>query len=129
MQELSIVASVVGSVMDSLAGLPRARVLEVRLRIGVLQSVEQESLSFCWEVGTQGTPLAGSKLVIKPIPVGAYCAACAADVELEGVQSFRCPNCGDFLNDLRRGRELEIDSIEIDDGAVEGEPAEAEVWE
>jgi Zn finger protein HypA/HybF involved in hydrogenase expression len=32
------------------------------------------------------------------------------------VQSFRCPTCGERCGDLRQGRELEIDSIEIEDG-------------
>jgi Zn finger protein HypA/HybF involved in hydrogenase expression len=35
---------------------------------------------------------------------------------LEGVQSFRCPKCGEPCSDMRQGRELEIDSIEIEDG-------------
>jgi Zn finger protein HypA/HybF involved in hydrogenase expression len=37
-------------------------------------------------------------------------------VELEGVQSFRCPTCGEPCSDQRQGRELEIESIEIEDG-------------
>ena len=45
-----------------------------------------------------------------------HCVPCAADVELEGVQSFRCPSCGEPCSDLRQGRELEIESIEIEDG-------------
>jgi len=35
------------------------------------------------------------------------------------VQSFRCPRCGQIAADLRQGRELEIESIELD----EPEPA------
>jgi Zn finger protein HypA/HybF involved in hydrogenase expression len=49
-----------------------------------------------------------------------HCTACGRDVELEGVQSFRCPNCGEPCSDLLQGRELEIDSIEIDDGQEAG---------
>jgi len=32
------------------------------------------------------------------------------------VQSFRCPRCDAPCFDLRQGRELEIESFEIDDG-------------
>ena len=42
MHELSIVASVVDSVTESLAAYPGARVKEVRLRVGVLASVIEE---------------------------------------------------------------------------------------
>jgi hydrogenase nickel incorporation protein HypA/HybF len=115
MHELSIVSSVVESVTESLEAYPGARVLEVRLRVGALASVVVDSLEFCWGLATEGTALEGSKLVVKTVPVVMHCAKCDADVELESLQSFRCPRCGEPSSDLRQGRELEIDSIEIDD--------------
>jgi hydrogenase nickel incorporation protein HypA/HybF len=122
MHELSIVASVVDTVTESLEALPDAskgaRVLEVRLRIGALAGVVVDSLEFCWEIATEGTALEGSRLVVKTVPVVMHCAVCAADVELTGVQSFRCPRCDEPCSDLRQGRELEIESFEIDDEAA-----------
>ena len=114
MHELSIVASIVDTVTESVAAYEGARVLEVRLRVGALASVVVESLEFCWGIAIEGTPLEGSKLVVKTLPVVMHCATCG-DVELEGVQSFRCPKCGELCGDLRQGRELEIESIEIDE--------------
>jgi len=115
MHELSIVASIVDTVTESVAAYPGAQVKEVRLRVGALASVVEDSLQFCWELTTEGTPLAGSKLVVNTLPVVMHCEACAQEVELAGVQSFRCPRCGEPCSDLRQGRELEIDSIEIDE--------------
>ncbi len=54
-------------------------------------------------------------LVVKILPVVVHCDACGADAELEGVQSFRCPRCGELAADLRQGRELEIESIEMEE--------------
>ena len=122
MHELSIVASIVESVTETFNALPDssrgARVLEVRLRVGALASVIPESLEFCYGIASEGTPLEGSRLVIYLLPVVMHCATCDQDVELEGVQSFRCPRCGEPCIDMRQGRELEIDSIEIEDGEV-----------
>jgi hydrogenase nickel incorporation protein HypA/HybF len=115
MHELSLISSVVESVTESLAPYPGAKVLEVRLRVGALASVVQESLEFCYGIATEGTPLEGSRLVVKVLPVVMHCARCDQDVELDGIQSFRCPKCGEPSYDLRQGRELDIDSIEIDD--------------
>jgi len=115
MHELSIVASIVDTVTESLAAYPGARVLEVRLRVGALASVVVESLEFCWGIAAEGTALEGSKLVVNVLPVVMHCVRCGRDVELEGVQSFRCPQCGEPCFDLRQGRELEIDSFEIDE--------------
>jgi hydrogenase nickel incorporation protein HypA/HybF len=117
MHELSIVSSVVETVTESLEAYPAARVEEVRLRVGVLSAVVVESLEFCWGLATEGTALEGSKLVVKMVPVVMHCAVCAEDVELKGVQSFRCPKCDEPCSDLRQGRELEIEAIEIDENA------------
>jgi hydrogenase nickel incorporation protein HypA/HybF len=115
MHELSIVSSVVETVVESLEKYPGARVVEVRLKVGALASVVVDSLEFCWGIATEDTPLAGSRLVVITLPVVMHCAQCDADVELEGVQSFRCPLCDEPCGDLRQGRELDIESYEIEE--------------
>jgi hydrogenase nickel incorporation protein HypA/HybF len=115
MHELSIVASIVDSVTESLAAYPGACVKEVRLRVGVLASVVEDSLQFCYGIATEGTALEGSKLVVQLLPVIAHCDACGRDAEIASLQSFRCPHCDEPVGDLRQGRELEIDSIEIEE--------------
>ncbi len=66
--ELSIVSSIVDSVTETLEAYPGARVKEVRLRVGALASVVEDSLQFCYGIATDGTPLEGSKLVVKILP-------------------------------------------------------------
>ena len=114
MHELSIAASIVEAVTETAAAYPGARVHCVRLRVGALAAVVEDSLQFCWSVSTEGTPLSGAALVVRAIPVVVHCAACGVDSEI-GVQSFRCPKCGEPAGDLRQGRELEIESIEIEE--------------
>jgi hydrogenase nickel incorporation protein HypA/HybF len=127
MHELSIISSVVETVMESLEGYPGARVLELRLRVGALAAVVEDSLQFCYGIATEGTALEGSKLVVKTVPVVMHCVGCGQDVALEGVQSFRCPRCGEPCFDLRQGRELEIEAIEIDDGIGDVKAGDAEI--
>jgi hydrogenase nickel incorporation protein HypA/HybF len=115
MHELSIVSSIVDSVTETLAAYPGARVKEVRLRVGALASVVEDSLQFCYGIATEGTPLEGSVLIVRILPVRMHCDRCAQDVEIASLQSFRCPHCEAPVSDLRQGRELEIDSIEIDE--------------
>jgi hydrogenase nickel incorporation protein HypA/HybF len=115
MHELSIAASIVESVTEAASAHPGARVKEVRLRVGALASVVEDSLQFCWGLATEGTPLAGAALAIDRLPVIVRCQACGIDAEVAGVQSFRCPECGELAADLRQGRELEIESIELEE--------------
>jgi hydrogenase nickel incorporation protein HypA/HybF len=115
MHELSIAASIVDAVAETLSRYPGARVKDVRVRLGALASVIEDSLQFCWGVTVEGTPLEGAKLVISVLPVVVHCSACGKNGELESLQSYRCPHCGEPASDLRQGRELEIESIEIED--------------
>ncbi len=119
MHELSIVSSVVESVLESLERFPGARVVEVRLRVGALTAVVEDSLQFCYGIVVEGTPLEGSKLVVKVVPVTVHCGACGSVGPIESLQSFRCAQCGEAASDVRQGRELEVESIEIEE-AEEG---------
>jgi len=122
MHELSIVSSIVDSVIAALAPYPGARVQEVRLRVGALSAIDEESLQFCYGIATDETALAGSKLVVKRIPVVVYCIQCKQNVELASVQSFRCPRCGELAGEVLQGRELEIEEIEIEEGVGDDNP-------
>jgi hydrogenase nickel incorporation protein HypA/HybF len=115
MHELSIAASIVESVTEAAGKYPGARVKEVRLRVGALASVIEDSLQFCWGLATEDSPLAGATLAINMLPVIVHCDACGVDSEIAGVQSFRCPTCGELAADLRQGRELDIESIELEE--------------
>lgn len=115
MHELSIVSSVVDTVTESLQKYPGARVIEVRLKVGVLSAVIEESLQFCYGIATEGTPLEGSRLVVNLVPVTVHCDACGKEGDLESLQSFRCPHCGEPAGDVRHGRELDIEAIEIEE--------------
>jgi hydrogenase nickel incorporation protein HypA/HybF len=125
MHELSIVSSIVESVTESLKAYPGARVLEVRLRVGALAAVVEDSLQFCWGIATDGSELAGARLVVNTVPVTVHCAACGEGGALESLQHFRCPNCGAPATDVRSGRELEIESVEIEDAAETAEEVKA----
>jgi hydrogenase nickel incorporation protein HypA/HybF len=125
MHELSIAASIVETVTESASAYPGARVKEVRLRVGALASIVEDSLQFCWELAAEGSPVAGAKLVITMLPVILHCEACGVDSQIEGVQSFRCPRCGELAADFRQGRELEIESIELEEPDAGEAPAGA----
>lgn len=113
MHELSIAASVVEIARDRSAaagGRPRS----ITLRIGRLAGVSVESLRFGFEMLVEGTPLAGCTLEIVEVPVRVWCGACAAEVELPGVQRLACPRCGRPSGDIRSGRELDFESLELE---------------
>jgi hydrogenase nickel incorporation protein HypA/HybF len=77
--------------------------------------VVEDSLQFCYGIAIEGTPLAGSKLVVNTVPVTVHCESCGQDGALASLQHFHCPHCDAPAMDVRSGRELEIESIEVED--------------
>ena len=118
MHELSIIYSIVQTVTAALASDPASdgtqRVSCVRLQVGALSGVTIDALLFSYDLATDGTALAGSRLEIEQLPVKIFCPTCCAIQEIEGVQRFRCPACGTPSGDIRQGRELEIVSVELE---------------
>jgi hydrogenase nickel incorporation protein HypA/HybF len=115
MHELSIAANVVAVVARHAAAHGGGRVVAVTLRIGRLACVHEEALRYGFELVRVDTPLATAELRIVSVPVRVWCAACRAERELPGIQRFACPGCGTPTGDIRAGRELDVDSIELVD--------------
>jgi hydrogenase nickel incorporation protein HypA/HybF len=114
MHELSIAYSLVEIASETAANAGATRVRVVYLRLGALSGVDRGALDFSYEIATEGTLLAGSTLVVEELPVRVYCRECAQELELASIQCFQCPQCGVPTGDIRQGRELAIESIEVD---------------
>lgn len=114
MHELSIVYGIIGSATEAAEASRARQVKTVTLRLGSLAGVVEDALHFSYGIATKGTLLEDSELVVHRLPVVIHCEPCGQDRELSGIQSFRCPVCGTPSADLRQGRELEIESLEIE---------------
>jgi hydrogenase nickel incorporation protein HypA/HybF len=112
--ELSIAYNLVEVATESARAAGAVQVTAVHLRLGALSGVVRDALEFCYDVATADTLLAHSTLIVTELPVIVFCAVCEAEVELASVQRFQCPVCLTPSGDIRQGRELEIESIEIE---------------
>lgn len=113
MHELSIATNIVEIAREHVRRQGGGRVTVVTLRIGRLSCVHEDALRHGFDLATEGTELAGAALVVIEVPVRIWCPACEAEVELPGIQRFACPACGHLSGDVRTGRELDIESIQI----------------
>jgi hydrogenase nickel incorporation protein HypA/HybF len=114
MHELSIAMKVIDEVAKHVAAAGGGRVLAITLRIGRLSCVQEGALRLSFELASAGTELSGARLEIIDVPVRIWCPACGAEQELPGVQSLACPECGRLSGDIRAGRELDLESIELE---------------
>jgi hydrogenase nickel incorporation protein HypA/HybF len=115
MHELSIACNLVEIADSAARDAGAARVDVVHLRLGLFSGVVKEALLFSYDIVTQGTLLENSRLEIEDVPLAVFCPVCMEEKVLSGVQLFQCPTCGTPTSDIRRGKEIEIVSVEIPD--------------
>ncbi len=113
MHEVSIMAEAVRLAVESAQAAGAPRVTGLRLRVGSLSGAVPEALRFAWDVVRRDTPAAEAWLEIESVPAACWCAKCRAEFACENGLS-ECPRCHEFSGDLRRGRELEIASVEVE---------------
>ena len=105
-----IVRIAVESIPEEMAG---SRVVRVHLRVGKLAAVVSESLRFCFDVVAKETPAEGAELAIQQVAVVAQCNECDHRWEIENTV-FSCPRCASGSIEMISGREMDIDSIELE---------------
>ncbi len=109
------VAQAIVKIASKTASKAGAKVVKsVKVEIGDLQAVNDDSLRFFFEAITKRTMLEGAELQIKHIPIRAYCSGCHRKVKIERT-IFACPLCGSFEVSPRSGQELFVRSIEVED--------------
>jgi hydrogenase nickel incorporation protein HypA/HybF len=114
MHELGLARGIVDLANASASEAGASRVTVVNVQVGRLAGVEAGALLFCFDIAAEGTCVEGARLVIEDVPVAVWCVPCDAQQELPGIQRFRCPVCDTPSGDIRRGKELEVSSIEVE---------------
>jgi hydrogenase nickel incorporation protein HypA/HybF len=108
MHELAITESVVAQVGEK---LPDAKVAAVTLEIGRLSGVVADSVRFCFDLCTPGTPLEGARLEIIDIPGRGRCRTCTSELDVADLLP-EC-GCGSFDIEILGGEELRIRQVEV----------------
>ena len=113
MHEVSIMTEALRMAVDAAKSAGASRVLKLRLRIGSLSGVVPESLQFAFDVVCHGTMAEDARLEIEAVPAACWCGTCQAEFECADFFN-ECPHCHSVSGELRRGRELDIASVEMD---------------
>ncbi len=115
MHEMGIAMQIIEIATASIPdGMEGARVARVNLKVGKLSAVVPDSLRFCFEIASQDTPLGAAELHIEEVPVVIHCGDCNARWTIDE-PIFTCRKCNSGDIKVVSGRELDIDSIELDE--------------
>jgi hydrogenase nickel incorporation protein HypA/HybF len=114
MHEFSLMMGVLDAIEATAAEHKATRVTEVRLVIGEMAEVLDDAMDFAFETLTPGTVAEGATLTMTKVRPRSRCAACNTEFEHDRLR-FACPSCDSLATELLAGRELYIESIEIEE--------------
>jgi hydrogenase nickel incorporation protein HypA/HybF len=115
MHELSVAQGLLEIIEQEARPYPGARVTRVLVRIGKLSAVVPDALRFAFEAITRGGIAEGALLEIEEVPLRIRCRQCAEEFAVDD-PFMLCPRCEGIDVEMVSGRELEIQSMEIEDG-------------
>lgn len=114
MHEAGIAAGILTSAVTAAETAGGQRIVSVQVTIGVLTEVLEDALQFAWEAASAGTLAEGATLAVTMIPARSRCMDCGHEFGHGSYDGRQCPACDGYVVSLLTGRELTIDSIDID---------------
>ncbi|MBQ3302202.1 MAG: hydrogenase maturation nickel metallochaperone HypA [Eggerthellaceae bacterium] len=113
MHEMGIIAGVLDAVNESARAAGAERVCTVTLQIGEMTEAIGDALHFAFEALSEGTLCEGAELAINWVKPRSFCLECFEEFEHDRFHRT-CPHCGSYETELIAGRELQIESIEVE---------------
>ena len=112
MHEFSIMQSTLDTAGEKTRAAGGTRIHRLTVRVGRLSGVVPEALRFAFEGLKRESLAANANLEIEEVPAVCWCPDCAEEFETADLK-YECPRCHQPSGDLRRGREMELASLEI----------------
>ncbi len=115
MHELSICTALIEEAQKEVRRSGRTgRIRRIDLTVGRLSGVSCDSLRFAFDLLAPGTDMEDARVVITEPKATCYCRTCHARVEIDDYV-MQCPECLGGNIAIEGGRDLLLDSIEIED--------------
>lgn len=113
MHELSITESLLSIALAEAQKHGATRITTIRIVVGDLSQVEPLSVQFYLDILGKGTVAEGARLESTRVPLRAACQTCGEQFAVAEYQ-FACPKCGAGDTTVVSGREMYLDSIEVE---------------
>ena len=113
MHELGIMTGVMESVEQAAKNANATKVLKISLQVGVMTEAIEDALRFAFEALSEGTMCEGAELEVNMVQPVSICLECGKEYEHDRFHMV-CPECGSAFTQLIQGKEMNIESIEVD---------------
>ena len=113
MHEQSIVESLLALALENAEKAKATKILRIYLVVGELSGVIEEAVNFYFSFLCKDTIAEDASIFFMSMPAQLRCRNCNTDFSPER-NDYHCPNCKEQEVEIIGGRELYIDSMEIE---------------
>ncbi len=113
MHELEITRSLVKIALDEAEKAKAKKLTVVNVVIGEMSGAVDDSVAFYFELMTKDTIGEGAKINFRKVPMQAKCLSCGSTVNPKDI-FWECEKCHSMDIEMTAGKELYIESIEVD---------------
>ena len=114
MHELTVASELLDLVLRVAEEHSARVVTTARLRVGAASCLAPDSLLFGFEALSAGTPAEGCRLEILRTPAAVSCTPCGWRGKVTELGELSCPACGTAPLTIRDGRELTVESVDVE---------------
>jgi len=113
MHELAITQNMFDLVIEQAKKAEAKKVGKINLVIGEMTGVVSDCVQFYFDFISKGTLAEGAALSFAMVPSKAQCRDCGKTFELKEFD-WTCPHCGGSSLQIVAGKELFVESIEVE---------------
>ena len=113
MHEQSIVQSLLSVALENAERAQAVKIVSINLVVGAYSGVLKEAVDLYFSFLSKNTIAEGATIVYTHVPAKLRCRDCGAVFSPENLV-YRCPECHEPRVDIVAGRELYVDSLEVE---------------
>ncbi|MCX7922828.1 MAG: hydrogenase maturation nickel metallochaperone HypA [Clostridia bacterium] len=113
MHEYAVTKSMIALAVEEAEKAGAKKIIEIRLVIGDLSTIIDESVQMYFDIISEGTIAFGAKLVFRRVPAEFRCKDCGSIFD-KPAKGFDCPGCSGLGVPTGVGKEFYIESIEVE---------------
>ncbi len=113
MHELGITESIINIVLDKAKTAQTSNIAQVNLVVGELSGFAPDCIQFYFDILSKDTIAQDAKLIFTPAPTELLCRNCSTAFHLQDTL-WSCPECHSQSVEIIGGRELYVESMEVE---------------
>jgi hydrogenase nickel incorporation protein HypA/HybF len=113
MHELGVTENIIDIILAKAGEAQAGKVLKINLVVGELSGYVPDCVQFYFDTLSKGTIAEGAVLHFDTVPPELCCRDCSTIFDPRDAP-WICPKCGSQSIEVSKGRELYIDSVEVE---------------